>query len=154
MLAAILRAHPHLHGVLVDLPHVVAEAPTLLEAAGVGGRCRVVGGDAFTAVPAGHDAYLLSRVIHDWDDERATTLLARVREAMAADARLLLVERLLPDDAPPLHMLQSDVIMLVAPGGRERTETEYQHLLAATGFRLTGHQPVLEPYALIEATPE
>jgi hypothetical protein len=153
MLASILRAHPHLHGVLFDLPHVVRDAPALLQAAGVSERARIVGGDAFTAVPAGYDAYLLSRVIHDWDDQPAIALLTRCLQAMNGHARLLLVEHVIPDDAPPLHMLQSDVIMLVAPGGRERTENEYRQLLAASGFDLVRRIPVLAPYALLEARP-
>src|SRR5205823_3803216 len=71
MLASILQAHPTLHGVLFDLPEVVKGAPPLLEAAGVADRCEVIGGDAFTAVPAGYETYLLSRVIHDWAEEHA-----------------------------------------------------------------------------------
>ncbi len=153
MLAAILRAHPHLHGVILDLPHVVTGAPALLQAAGVAERCRVVGGDAFTAVPAGHDVYLLSRVIHDWDDQAAITLLTRCRQAMGSDAALLLVERVIPDEEPPLHMLQSDLIMLVAPGGRERTEEQYRRLLDAARFDLVQQRPALEPYAVLEARP-
>jgi hypothetical protein len=152
MLASILQAHPTLHGVLFDLPHVVKGAPPLLEVAGVSDRCQVIGGDAFTAVPADHDAYLLSRVIHDWDDERAIAILARCQQAMKPQGKLLLVERVLPTDrTPALHVLEADVIMLVAPGGKERTEAEYRSLLAAAGFELTKLIAVLAPFYIIEA---
>lgn len=152
MLASILQNHLTLHGVLFDLPHVVAGAPALLEAAGVSDRCQVVGGDAFAAVPTGYDTYMLSRVIHDWDDERSVAILSRCYQAMKSQGRLLLVERVLPTDrAPALHMLESDVIMLVAPGGKERTEAEYRTLLDAAGFDLTRIIPVLPPYSLLEA---
>jgi hypothetical protein len=82
MLASILQVHPTLHGVLFDLPYVVEGASPLLEAAGVASRCEVIGGDAFTAVPAGYDTYLLSRVIHDWNEKRAIALLTRCHQAM------------------------------------------------------------------------
>jgi hypothetical protein len=152
MLASILQAHPTLHGVLFDLPHVVKGAPPLLEEAFVSGRCQVIGGDAFTAVPADYDTYLLSRVIHDWDDERTIAILTRCHQAMKPQGKVLLVERVIPTDrTPELHVLESDVIMLVAPGGKERTEAEYRALLEAAGFELTKLIPVLTPYYIIEA---
>ncbi len=152
MLASILQAHPTLHGVLFDLPHVVRGAPPLLEAAGVAGRCQVIGGDAFTAVPADHETYLLSRVIHAWDDERAIALLTRCHQAMQPRGKVLLVERVIPTGSTPvLLVLESDVQMLVVPGGKERTDAEYRALLNAAGFELTRLIPVLTPFYVIEA---
>jgi hypothetical protein len=153
MLASILQAHPTLHGMLFDLPHVVKGALPLLEAAGVAGRCELVGGDAFTAVPADHETYLLSRVIHDWDDERALALLTRCHQAMKPRGKVLLVERvILTGTTPQVLVLESDVQMLVvAPGGKERTDAEYRALLNAAGFELTRLIPVLPPFYVIEA---
>jgi O-methyltransferase domain/Dimerisation domain len=152
MLASILQAYPTLHGVLFDLPHVVKGAPPLLEEAGVSGRCQVIGGDAFTAVPADYDTYLFSRVIHDWDDERTIAILTRCHQAMKPQGKVLLVERVIPTDrTPELLVLESDVIMLVAPGGKERTEAEYRALLEAAGFELTQLIQVLTQYYIIEA---
>ncbi|HEY6287534.1 MAG TPA: methyltransferase, partial [Ktedonobacteraceae bacterium] len=153
MLASILQAHPTLHGVLFDLPHVVKGAPPLLEAAGVAGRCELLGGDGFTAVPAGYETYLLSRVIHDWDDERAVTILTRCHQAMKPQGKVLLVERvILTGSSPQVLVLESDVQMLVvAPGGKERTDAEYRVLLNAAGFEVTQLIPVLTPFYVIEA---
>lgn len=152
MLASILQAHPTLHGVLFDLPNVVRGAPPLLEGAGVADRCEVIGGDAFTAVPAGYETYLLSRVIHDWDDERALTILSRCRQAMQPRGKVLLAERvILTGSTPPVLVLESDVQMLVWTGGKERTDAEYRALLGAAGFELTQLIPVLTPFYLIEA---
>jgi hypothetical protein len=152
MLSSILQVHSTLHGVLFDLPHVVKGAPPLLEEAGVSDRCQVIGGDAFTAVPADYDTYMLSRVIHDWDDERTITILTRCHQAMKPHGKVLLVERVIPTDRmPALHVLESDVVMLVAPGGKERTEAEYRALLEAASFELTQLIPVLPPYSLLEA---
>ena len=153
MLASILQAHPTLHGVLFDLPHVVRGAPPLLEAAGVADRCEVVAGDAFTAVPADYDTYLLSRVIHDWDDQRAIAILARCHQAMKPKGKVLLVERVIvTGTTPQVLVLESDVQMLVvAPGGKERTDAEYRALLNAAGFEVTRLIPVLPPFYVIEA---
>jgi hypothetical protein len=152
MLASILQAYPTLNSVLFDLPHVVKGAPSLLEVAGVSDRCAIIGGDVFTAVPADYETYLLSRVIHDWDDERAITILTRCHQAMKPEGKVLLVERvILTGRTPELLVLESDVNMLVAPGGKERTETEYRALLNAAGFEFTKLIPVVAPYNIIEA---
>jgi len=152
MLASILQAYPTLHGVLFDLPHVVKGAPPLLERAGVSDRCQVTGGDAFTAVPTGYETYLLSRVIHDWDDERAITILARYHQAMKPQGKVLLVEHaILAGGTQELLVLEMDVHMLVAAGGKERTETEYRALLKTAGFELTKLIRVLTAYYIIEA---
>jgi hypothetical protein len=155
MLASILQAHPTLHGVLFDLPHVVKGAPPLLEGAGVADRCEVIGGAAFTAVPPGYETYLLSRVIHDWDDERAMALLSRCHQAMQPRGKVLLVERvILTGSIPQVLVLESDVQMLVVAGGKERTDAEYRALLSSAGFELTRLIPVLTPFYVIEAVRE
>jgi hypothetical protein len=152
MLASILQAHPTLHGVLFDLPNVVKGATPLLEGAGVADRCQVIGGDAFTAVPAGYETYLLSRVIHDWDDERAIALLSRCHQAMQPRGKVLLAERVIvTGSTPQVLVLESDVQMLVVAGGKERTDAEYRALLGAAGFELTQLIPVLTPFYVIEA---
>jgi hypothetical protein len=152
ILASILQAHPTLHGVLFDLPSVVAGAPPLLEAAGVSGRCEVVGGDAFTAVPADYETYLLSQMIHGFDDERAIAILTRCHQAMKQEGKVLLLERvILPERTVEMLVLEMDVHMLVATGGKERTEAEYRALLAAAGFELIQLIPVLTPYYILEA---
>lgn len=152
MLASILQAHPTLHGVLFDLPHVVKGAPPLPEAAGVADRCHVMGGDAFTAVPADYETYLLSWVIHDWEDERALTILTRCHQAMKPQGKVLLVERvILTGTTPKVLVLESDAQMLVVVGGKERTDAEYCALLSSAGFELTQLIPVLTPFYLIEA---
>lgn len=153
MLVSILQAHPTLHGVLFDLPHVVAGAPPLLERAGVADRCQVIGGDFFTAVPAGYETYLLSRVIHDWNDERATAILSHCHQVMQPQGKVLLVERVIvAGNSPQVLVLESDVQMLVLSyGGKERTDAQYGALLSAAGFEVTRLIPVLPPFYVIEA---
>ncbi|MHB8577389.1 MAG: methyltransferase [Dehalococcoidia bacterium] len=156
LLAAILMANPGLRGILFDLPHVVAGAPAVLAAAGVADRCMIVGGDFFTAVPAGADVYLLKYIIHDWDDERALSILRRCRAAMDVGATLLLIEQLLPErfetGKAAVPAARVDLLMLVlSPGGRERTVAQFRGLLAAAGFALQQVIPTGSPFFILEA---
>ena len=101
---------------------------------------------------AGYDTYLLSRVIHDWDDERSIALLSRCHQAMQPRGKVLLVERvILTGSTSQVPVPESDVQMLVMAGGKERTEAEYRALLTAAGFELIRIIPVLPPYYVIEA---
>ncbi len=140
VLEALLRANPDLHAVLLDRPAVAAEAGERLQAVGLGARATCVGGDMFDAVPAGGDAYLLSRVLHDWNDERAQAILGSCRTAMAPGARLLVAEAILPErvvDGPAA--VRMDLFMLLLfRGARERTAAEFAALLEASGFALRG----------------
>jgi O-methyltransferase/methyltransferase family protein len=139
LLAALLRAHPGLRGVLFDLPHVVAGATNVLAKAGVADRCTVVPGSFFESVPIDGDAYMMKRIIHDWDDDRASMILTACRRAMRGKAKILIFDEVLPERAEPADafsfMLDMEMLM-VAPGGRERTEEEFRRLLATSGFRL------------------
>jgi O-methyltransferase domain len=137
LLASVLAANPGLRGVLFDQPNVVAGAAPVLAEAGVTERCEVVSGDFFREVPTGGDAYLLKAIIHDWDDERSASILATVRDAMGPAGVLLLVERVLEGPNQGLDGKLSDLNMLVAPGGLERTEPEFDALLAVAGLRRT-----------------
>lgn len=159
LLAVILAGAPALRGVVFDQPAGVAQAWDILAAAGVADRCEVVAGDFFTGVPAGGDAYLLKSVIHNWDDEKAAVILRNCREAMARNATLLLVERVMParvDSAVVARVVWSDVNMLVNTVGRERTEEEYRTVLAAGGFELAERIPTSEnpvDYQFLRALP-
>jgi O-methyltransferase domain/Dimerisation domain len=151
LLAAILRAHGHLRGVLFDQPSVVAAAAEVLRAAGVADRCEIVPGDFFQGVPDGADAYLLANVLHDWDDADSVRILGACRRSMAKDGHVLIIERLIPDDlADAVPVLLSDLTMLVVTGGQERTNAEYGQLLAEAGLSLAKVQPVAPPYGVIE----
>ena len=129
LLDGVLDANPKLSGVVLDLPDVVS-AVTPHD------RREVVAGSFFDAgaIPLGGDVYLLSRVLHDWDDEDALTILRNVRAAMDEGARLLVLERLIPPGDDFHFGKLFDLVMLVVLGGRDRTEDEYRALLGAAGF--------------------
>lgn len=140
LLRSILQANPGVRGILYDLPHVVDSVRAEVAASGLADRCQIVGGDFFADVPAGGDAYVLKSVIHDWDDERSSTILRNVHRVLPDGGRLLIVEPVVSDHvtASPedLMVAGSDLNMMLTVGGQERTEREYRDLLGATGFKL------------------
>src|SRR5205807_10653597 len=124
---------------LFDQPHVISQAGDLLGA--VDDRCRLVGGSLFESVPEGADAYLLKSIIHDWEDEKSVAILRNVRSAMPAHGVVLVIERDLGAPNADASAKFSDLIMLVGPGGRERTEDEYAALFRAAGLTYVGSTP-------------
>lgn len=136
LIASILRACPKTRGVVVDLPHVIALGRQNVDAQGLSARCELVSGDFFQSVPGGGDAYILKWVIHDWDDERSIAILRNCHRAMSPNAKLLVIEAVIPAANEPFFHKFMDLNMLVMAGGRERTEAEYQALFEAAGFHL------------------
>ncbi len=152
LLTAILRANPGLVGEVFDAPAVVEEAKTRIAEIGLAERCQTSGGDFFTAVPSGADAYLLSQVLHDWSDERSIQILSNCRQALAADGKVLVLERLLPEKAAQrLEVVIMDLMMLTLTGGHERTAADYERLLQAAGLELRQIVPIPSGSCLLEA---
>ncbi len=139
LLTRLLDARPHLQGVLFDRPAVIDAARS-----SIGDRCELVAGDFFESVPEG-DVYLLSWILHDWDDEQALRIL---RACHGGD--VVIVEVLLPKRAAPVDLIPGvladpytvDMQMLLLTGGRERTLDEYRELLKKAGFDVVGATPL------------
>lgn len=154
MLAAILKANSEMTGVLLDTAPIVEGAGRYLEAEGVADRCEIIAGDFFESVPGGGDAYVLSQVLHDWDDDRCVGILKNCRRAKPDHGKLLVIEAVMPERVEePVAVVDSDLIMLVVTGGRERTEAEYRSLFTASGFRLERIIPTSSPMCVIEGAP-
>lgn len=151
LLTTILSSHPGSRGILYDLKHVVSDAPALIQARGLSDRVKIESGSFFDSVPKGGDAYLLSHIIHDWSEEQCLTILGNCRRSMDPQGRLLIIEMVLPSDNTPHPGKLLDMMMLVGPGGQERTETEYAALLGKAGFRLTRIVPTESAVSVVEA---
>jgi hypothetical protein len=154
VLATALRATPGMRGRLLDLAPVMAGARAFLAAENVADRCELVVGDFFEDVPEA-DAYLLSNIVHNWDDDDALRILGHVRRRVPDHGRVLLLDMLLPDgDVPHLGKEMDMRLLALYDGGLERDRTDYLTLLGKAGLR-TGRVIDL-PYALslIEAHPE
>lgn len=152
-IASILRANPKMKGILYDLPQVADDARAFLKASGVADRCELVTGSAFESIPRGADVYVMSRVLHDWPDEKAALLLVNCRKAISDDGLLLIRDGVLPDSGASPQATQMDLTMLIMTGGLERSEGEWRSLLRAAGFDLTNVRRTSSPFDLIEAKP-
>jgi hypothetical protein len=135
VLAELLRSddRPGRRGIVFDLPGVVESAHAVLTAAGLTERVEVVAGNFFTEVPPA-DIYLLSWILHDWNDEEALRILRSVRAAAPSGARLIVVEQAVPPGDEPHPAKHMDLVMVSLLGGKERTESEYRALLGEAGF--------------------
>jgi hypothetical protein len=158
LIAAILREHKNLRGILFDTPAGLAQAAGTLERAAVTERCAVRTGDFLVSIPEGGDLYMLKSVVHAWDDERAASILLHCRQVIPDHGRLLIIEPVLPpavDASIPAIIYLSDLNMLVNVGGRERTRVELEELCRRADFALTGTTPLPPPaaFSLIEAAP-
>jgi len=149
-LSAILQKYPSMEGLLFDLPPVVGRAEATFHDAGLADRCELFGGDFFQAVPPGADAYLMRHIIHDWDDEKSRRILRNCHQAMPDDARLLVIESVIPPDNQPFAGKWLDLTMMLIPGGKERTEAEYRSLFESAGFELTQIVPTTLEVSVIE----
>jgi O-methyltransferase domain/Dimerisation domain len=152
LLAAILRATSRTRCVLFDLPHVVATAK---EAADRGERpvsYEFIGGSFFDPLPVGGGAFVLKKVVWDWDDERAIAILTNCRAAMPSSGRLLVIEPIVPTGNLPSFNKLLDLLLLVwTPGGRVRTEVEHRALLSASKLAMARVIPTGSSLSIIEA---
>lgn len=155
VLAAVLRKHPHLQGILMDSEGMLVEARDYLEAHGVMDRVKCVPGSFFESVPRGADAYILKTVLHNWPDDAVLKILRNVRAAMDPGQHLLLPEFLVTPDPVTTLVPFMDMAGLMIYGGRERSAKDLGVLLSQTGFRMTerswplpGRQIVYEALAV------
>src|SRR5437588_938706 len=152
-LRTVLELNPDMKGTVFDMPSTIETGKQRLNGNPCGGRYSTIAGNFFDLVPAGADAYILSGVIHDWDDDHGVRILKNCRRAMAANARLLLVEMVVPEEDGNCFSKLLDLNMLVMTGGRERTQSEFGALFDAAGYKLTRVVSTLAPQSVIEAIP-
>lgn len=147
LLAALIRLRPEVRGIVLDLPETVRDEEAL------GDRIEFAAGSFFESVPEGADAYVLKWIIHDWEDEESVAILRTCRQAMSTAAVVLVIERDLgPPNENAIAKL-ADLNMFVMPGGRERTEEEYEQLFARAGLRHVSTVLAASGHAVMEAVP-
>lgn len=134
LLAEVLRAHPHLRGILVDMPRAVKQSSKTFEQAGVADRVTAAAQSFFDPLPSGADLYMLKSVLSDWPDAEAKIILGRCAEAARPAGRIVLVNGVSPDGpgSPDPNLL-----MMVLVGGKERSLTEFHELARSAGLTVT-----------------
>jgi hypothetical protein len=152
LLATILAGNPHLKGTLYEVPHVV-EGCRNGPLTPVMERCTLASGDMFSSVPAGADAYIMKHIIHDWPDELCVKILTACREGVNPGGKLLVVDNVIQpgNDFSPGKFL--DLQMLIFPGGRERTEKQFDELFTAAGWKLSRVIPTAAADSIVEGVP-
>lgn len=148
LLSGILHANKHLTGILFDLPEVIANSN--LENGSR--RIEFISGSFFETIPAGKDIYIMKSVLHDWEDEKALNILQNVTVAMHRNSRLLVIEIIIEEGNARQFGKLLDVAMLVASGGRERTEKEYHKLFKEAGLKMLHVIPTASPFSIMEIT--
>lgn len=148
LLRAVLDAAPKVNGVLFDLPHVIQEVEGLASQ-----RLSLQAGDFFQDPLPSCDAYILMEVIHDWGDEEAIAILKALRSAAPSHAKILLIEQMVPASQGPDWAKTLDIHMLFLLGGRQRTRTEYEDLLAKAGFSIRREIDTAGGISILEAVP-
>ncbi|CBN58494.1 MULTISPECIES: methyltransferase [Kamptonema] len=151
--AIILKANPKMQAILFDREDVVVDASPVLEVAGVADRCQIVGGSFFDAVPSGGDLYLLSRVLLNWDDSHAITILKSCYQAMTAKDRLMIVDFMLPEGKMSPFIGMGSLTLFVIGGTFMRTKDEFYNLVSSAGFKVTNMIETKGPVSVIEAKP-
>lgn len=147
-----LQKHPEMKGILFDLPQVVERAQPHIEAAGLLDRCELTGGNFFESILADADAWFMRHIIHDWNDEKSLTILRNCHAAMPENGKLLIVESVIPKGNDPFPGKFLDLVMLMIPGGKERTAEEYRFLFAEAGFELTRIIPTQSELSILECS--
>ena len=150
LLAKILKEYGNMKGILFELPSVSKAAESTFSKEGVAERVDIVGGDFFKQSPPVADAYILKFIIHDWDDELSTLILKNIASVMHSKSKLLLLESVMPEDNEPSLTKLRDLQMMLLPGGKERTETEYRELLQKAGLKITNIFPTKSFLDIIE----
>ncbi|MBE9043762.1 methyltransferase [Pleurocapsales cyanobacterium LEGE 10410] len=154
LLATILQQNPGVTGIYFDTSARLENAKGTVEDKSVGERCELAGGDFFESVSAGGDAYIVKNLIHDYDDEKVGLILSNLRQAIADNGKLLIVEMIVPPgNEPSLAKILDVEAMIMTPGAIERTAEEYGQLLSQAGFETTRIIPTKSPMSIIEAIP-
>lgn len=148
LLIAILKANPHLRGVLFEQPAVIEDAQKHISGSEVADRCTLEAGSFFESVPAGVDAYFMRYILHDWNDESCLQILKNCRK-FSPNAKVLIVEHVIHPTHNSRFTLVHDLWMLTLfDHAKERTELEIRALLEAAGYRLNKVIPTDSPFSI------
>jgi hypothetical protein len=151
LLGAILQANPGVEGVLFEIPQVLEGAPAMMDHYGVSDRVEYVSGDFTEAIPVEADIYFMKHIIHDWYDDKNVRILENIRSSMPEDAKVLIIDTIIPEGDEPHFGKIMDIEMLLAPGGMERTPAEFEALLDKAGFKLERIIPTESLVGIVEA---
>ena len=150
LLFKILDAHKHLHGTLGDLSYIIKDLQGKISQSKLNSRCEAVSCDFFSSIPEGKDIYILMNILHDWDDEKSSTILQNCRNSMTDESLLLIIESIVPEGNEFSVAKLLDIEVMVMGGGKERTELEYRKLIRESGLVLKNILETDESVSILE----
>lgn len=153
LISSILKANPHLHGILYDMPQTVVQAAKVLEQEGVAHRCETVAGDIFKSVPAGGDIYTMSYIFIDWDDDSCVTILQNIRSTIADNGKLLIIDSIVPSGNEYSWVKWVDLFELCMGHGKVRTQAEFIEVFQRADFKLSRILSMETPCSVMELVP-
>ena len=153
LMVEILKVHPHINGIIAELPDMIPQICRSIKTNQLESRMRAVECDFFKAVPGGSEVYLLSHILHDWPDDDCITILRNCRKVIPESGKLLIIEMVIPPGNEFSISKLLDLEVLLMGGGKERTEKEFKHLFERSGFNLSNILPTKETVSIIEGTP-
>jgi hypothetical protein len=151
MLAALLQKYTECRGTVFDLPQSASQAIKFIERYGIDDRCSFVAGNFFETIPEGGDLYIMKNILHDWNDESCLVILRNIAMTMPSTSRLLIIDPFVEDGNRPSFGKMTDMLMMTALGGKERTKDEFKILLDQAGFRIRKIYRTISQLMLIEA---
>lgn len=154
LMFAILDKNPHLKGIIFDQPLVIEGTKERIKRFGLENRCEAIGGDFFKEIPKGADAIIMAHILHDWDDENSIKILAKCKEALPKDGKVLLVESMLRPENDYFSYLALDIVMLVVEEGCERDQEKFRELYEEAGLKFTEVIPLGPGINIVEGRKE
>ena len=152
LLLHVLQKNPHMNGTVADLAYMKEKVEDQIYAMNLSARCVFAECDFFKKIPLGSDCYVLSNILHDWDDDTCEIILKNCSNAMRPDAKLLIIESIIPGRNEFSIACLLDIEVLVMGGGKERTEIEFRNLLDRSGFNLDQIIKTRESISILECT--
>lgn len=152
LMIKILEVYPSITGVIADDPFVLQNTKKIINTHGFDERCKTINCDFFKEIPSGYDAYMMSHILHDWNDEQCSIILKNCHKAMRIESKLLIIEMIIPTGNEPSISKLMDLEVLVMGGGCERTESEFYNLIKSSGFSLDRILPTQENISVIECS--
>jgi hypothetical protein len=152
LIIKILEAYPSITGIIADDPYVFQNTKKIINTHGLDERCKTINCNFFKEIPSGYDAYLMSHILHDWNDEQCSIILKNCHKAMHVESKLLIIEMIVPMGNEPSISKLMDLEVLVMGGGGERTKGEFCNLITSSGFSLDRIIPTRENISVIECS--
>lgn len=149
LLKTIKDSYPDFDAILFDLPHAIEQAKEAPRA----DELSFVAGNFFEKVEPKADCLIIKYVLHNWNDEACLKILQNCRKSINENGKLLIMTMIIEDGEEQVFEKSLDIVMQLLLGAKERTQKEYEELLAKSSFKLNRIISSNCPLKIIEVDP-